>query len=590
MTSDELRHDAPPSPVSEGQTLSQQALIPGLPTILDHRLLRRQLSWLIGIRLVVVTSVALLYFLLTLIPAEPLRTLSPRFLFLLAGLTYVASLGYIGLLRMVPGREALHAYAQFLGDLGLITALVYWFGGAVSPFSMLYLVVISIAAALLRRSAGVLVANVAYVLFASISLSLYFGWIPPPNELSAETTALPRLLYNLTTHLFGFYGIALLTSYLARDVTLAERKLVERTEDLADLQVAYQDVVQSMSSGLVTAALDGTLTSVNRLGESLLHREADELVDRHLVETGLLDEEAWARLVVIAQQGGKVRRESEIEILGESRSFGYTAAPLCDAHGEQTGYLVVFQDLTEWHKLEEEVRIKDRMAAVGELAAGIAHEIGNPLAAISGSVQMLLPSAQEDSAREKLLQIVLRESRRLDRTIKGFLQFARPKEASSVRFDIARLLAEHVELLGNSEELTDRHTVRLDLDPASATVVADPDQIAQIFWNLSRNALRAMPEGGTLQVAGRVVDSRYRLEMRDTGCGMTPDERANLFHPFKSFFDQGTGIGMAIVYRIVEEHGGELHVESTPEEGTTIVVELPSAEVGAPRAVEEPVA
>jgi len=590
VTSDQLNQGEAASPASEGPLLPRPALLDSLRTIRDPRLLRRQLSWLIGIRLVIVTSVALLYFLLTLIPAEPLRALNPRFLYLLAGLTYIASLGYIGMLQLVPGREALHAYGQFLGDLGLITGLVYWFGGAVSPFSMLYLVVISIAATLLRRSAGVMVANVAYVLYASVALSLYFGWIPPPNELTAEATALPRLLYNLTTHLFGFYGVALLTSYLARDVTLAERKLVEKTEDLADLQVAYQDVVQSMSSGLVTTGLDGTLTSVNRVGESLLQREADDLVDRHLVETTLLDDEAWARLVVIARQGGKLRQEIEIDISGESRTFGYTAAPLCDAHGEHTGYLVVFQDLTEWHKLEQEVRIKDRMAAVGELAAGIAHEIGNPLAAISGSVQMLLPSAQEDTAREKLLQIVLRESHRLDRTIKGFLQFARPKEAANVRFDIARLLAEHVELLGNSEELTDQHTVRLDLDPASATVVADPDQIAQIFWNLARNALRAMPEGGTLQVAGRIVDSKYRLEVRDTGCGMTAEEQANLFHPFKSFFGQGTGIGMAIVYQIVEEHGGRLHVESTSEKGTTIVVELPFAEVGARTAVEEPVA
>jgi two-component system sensor histidine kinase PilS (NtrC family) len=217
------------------------------------------------------------------------------------------------------------------------------------------------------------------------------------------------------------------------------------------------------------------------------------------------------------------------------------------------------------------------MAAVGELAAGIAHEIGNPLAAISGSVQMLAPRNDGDQETGKLLQIVLRESQRLDRTIKSFLQFARPKERASVWFDVARLLGEQAQLLANSAELQSRHRLQVELDPPSARVLADPDQISQIFWNLVRNALKAMPEGGTLAISGRLAGETYRLCVRDTGHGMGAEERTKLFQPFKSFFDQGTGIGMAIVYRIVQEHGGRVHVESAPGAGTTIVAELPVA-------------
>ena len=243
----------------------------------------------------------------------------------------------------------------------------------------------------------------------------------------------------------------------------------------------------------------------------------------------------------------------------------------------QRGWNVVFQDLTRWRELEEQVRMKDRMAAVGELAAGIAHEIGNPLAAISGSVQMLSRSATGDAQQDKLLHILLKESQRLDRTIKGFLRFARPRDRSTVEFDVARLLAENFELLGNSDEVGEHHRLDLDLDPPTAWLVADPDQVSQVFWNLARNALKAMPDGGELRIGGHGDNGFYRISVEDTGRGMTEQQRANLFHPFQSFFDSGTGIGMAIVYRIVKDHGGELRVDSSEDGGTRITVVLPAA-------------
>jgi two-component system sensor histidine kinase PilS (NtrC family) len=237
---------------------------------------------------------------------------------------------------------------------------------------------------------------------------------------------------------------------------------------------------------------------------------------------------------------------------------------------------LIFQDLSDWRKLQEEVRIKDRMAAVGELAAGIAHEIGNPLAALSGSAQMLGAALPPGSDRHELLEIILKESQRLDRTIKSFLKFARPKERASVRFDIAQLLTENLQLLRHSQEVSERHRLELRLKPESANLIGDPDQISQIFWNLARNALKAMPDGGSLTVEGTLSDDQYRIRFTDTGRGMSAEERANLFHPFQSFFDSGTGIGMAIVYRIVQQHQGNLSVDSQEGAGTAVTVTLPA--------------
>ena len=512
-------------------------------------------------------------------PSPEPQMLRPEVVFRLGGLTFAATLVYIALLRILRRRPTVQAYIQFFGDLLLITALVYYLGGVESPFSMLYLIVIAVASTLLRRRAGISVASVANVLYAGLVLGLYFHYLPLPPG-APETVPVFRLAYSLAVHCFGFYGVALLTSYLAHNVARAERELEEKREHLADLEVVHRDVIESISSGLITTDLEGLITSINQAGLSILERPIEELVGRPIRESGLFSPERWGELTAASEGRRTLRAETELERGGDTRNVGFSISQLNDADGRHRGFIVIFQDFSRWRKLEGELRIKDRMAAVGELAAGLAHEIGNPLAAISGSVQMLSSAPNATPSQRKLIEILLKESQRLDRTIKGFLRFARPRERSSQPFDIARLLAENCELLRNSAEVSDRHRIEVKLDPPSASVIADPDQVSQIFWNLARNSLRAMPGGGTLTIVGRLDEEHYRMQVIDTGRGMTEEQRANLFHPFQSFFDGGTGIGMAIVYRIVQEHGGRLDVETRPGGGTTITVELPANQSG----------
>jgi two-component system, NtrC family, sensor histidine kinase PilS len=562
--------------------------------------LGKQLQWLIAIRLVVVTSVVLPYFLVQLAPGEPIETGAPsvvetgaqppapasdvearpalgnRLLYLLAGLTYLASLTYIVLLRALSGRHAVQAHIQFFGDLVLVTVLVYFFGGIASPFSILYLVVIAVATTLLKqRSTGV--ATLAFALYAGLLVVLYEGWLPMPDGtiLSQDFGVARRLVYNLAVHLFAFYSVALLTWFLVANVARAEQQLSAKSEDLADLETKYRDVIRSITSGLITADPEGRITSLNRSGERILRRGEEELVGRHVSETGIISVPQWRAFA--AESGGRGRLASEIEVVRDQAPIyvGFSLAELKNADGETTGAIVIFQDLTPWRQLEEEVRLKDRMAAVGTLAAGLAHEIGNPLAAISGSVQMLSRSAEEGSPQGRLLGILLKESQRLDRTIKGFLEYARPKRRQTAEFDVARLLAENFELLQNSPEVKPEHGLELRLDPPSAQLLGDPDGVSQVFWNLARNALKAMPEGGDLKITGELRDGVYEIGFADTGHGMDEQERADLFHPFQSFFDSGTGLGMAISYRIVQDHGGELSVDSRPGHHTRINVRLP---------------
>ncbi len=573
------------------------------------RLLARQLHWLIAIRLVVVSSVVLPFFLLQIAPHEraappqgsapllvrpaapdlaaPQVTVPPppvvpepavdtRLLYLLAGLTYVASLVYIVLLRLVPGRFRMHAYIQFFGDLALVTVLVYFFGGIESPFSIFYLLVIAVSTTLLeRRSTGV--ATLAFIFYAALMVALYEGWLPTPDgsTIVHDVATLRRLAYNLAIHLFAFYSVTFLTWFLVANVTRAEQELEEKREDLADLEIKYRDVIQSITSGLILTDPSGQVTSLNRAGRRILRRSEEDLVGRHVAESGIITPAQWQQFA--ERSGGQRRLTSEIEVVRDQAPIhvGFSLAELKTADGVSTGAIIIFQDLTPWRKLEEEVRLKDRMAAVGTLAAGLAHEIGNPLAAISGSVQMLGRSIDPEAPERRLLGILLKESQRLDRIIKGFLEYARPKRRSAQEFDVARLLAENFELLRNSPEVGAGHELRIELDPPSAQLEADPDGVSQIFWNLARNALKAMPEGGLLTVRGSRHGDAYEIEFFDTGKGMSEEERANLFHPFQSFFDSGTGLGMAIVYRIVQDHRGEVSVDSRPDAHTRITVRLP---------------
>ncbi|HXG57475.1 MAG TPA: ATP-binding protein [Thermoanaerobaculia bacterium] len=532
---------------------------------------------LIAVRVVVVTTLLLA----SLIIQYTVRELLPiTYIYVVAGLTYVLTLVYIAVGHIVRSRKA-NLMIQTAGDLMVETLLVYFTGGLDSPFSFLYLVSIIAASMMLYRRGGIFAASGAVILYGALADLMYYGVIPIPEQTLFMPTpwTSSRLYFNMAANFAGFYAAALLTAYIAEKLQRTSAELDANRQNLAELRALNQNVVDSIPSGLITLTTGGAVSFGNPAACSILQIPLAAILGRHVTDLDFFSPEEWAGVRAKLAEGGVVRKEIDhYDVAGEARSIGLAVTPLQTLDGEPAGYTVIFQDLTEMKKLEAELRLKDRMAAVGELSAGIAHEIRNPLAAIAGSVQILKDSKSLTPQEQRLMSIVLKESERLNKSIADFLRFVRPQEKNASEFDIAASLTETLDLLAHSSELRADHVIRREIDPPSFPIVGDADQIRQVFWNVARNAVQAMPQGGVLTVRTNVDDGTYRIEFSDNGRGMSEADLRRLFQPFRTNFPSGTGLGMAISYRIVQAHGGRIDVASREGEGTTITISLPAVD------------
>jgi two-component system sensor histidine kinase PilS (NtrC family) len=530
------------------------------------------LNWLTAIRIVVFLVILLSALLLH---ASSGVELPFSFVYALIGLTAAAIV--LGVLqwtlgRLIPARVG--AYFQLFGDLALVTVLVYCSGGPYSVFNFLYLVIIGTSAFLLFRTGAVVVATAGALLYGALVEFLAKGVLPLPPLVPGPEWASPRIRYNVLVTIAGFYGVAFMTAYLAEKLRAARTELVDRQRALYRLQNLHGNVIASMSSGLMTSDADQRITFLNRAGGELLGVDPARVAGRPLSEFGFVLPDDWATVWEHGRGWETFRGEIETDRGNLRRVLGYSLRGLREADGEQ-GLLILFQDLTEMKKLERRVRFNEQLAAVGELAAGIAHEIRNPLASISGSVQVLSNELTVGSAERRLMEIIVSESNRLSRILEDFLRFVRPQERSVADFDVATAVTEVMDLFCLSDEVSDAHRIEIRVSPPHSVISGDRDQIRQIVYNVAKNAVRAMAAGGTLTVLGREEDAWYSIRFSDTGRGMSEEELARLFTPFSTAFDGGTGLGMAIVRRIVEDHGGVIDAESRPGEGTTVTVLLP---------------
>jgi two-component system sensor histidine kinase PilS (NtrC family) len=535
------------------------------------------LVWLMVLRVVVVTAL-LGSAVVTEVLARPSEPREP--LYLLIALTYLLTLLYALAWPFTAAHRRELAYAQVLGDLLIVTGIVHSTGGIESNFSFLYLISIISASIILFGRGGLLAATVASVLYGALVQALYLGAIrayPAAPQPTAVVLPSQVVAYTIFLNVFAFYTVALLTSYLSESLRLAGRKLEEASDSLADLEAFSQTIIDSITSGLMTTDVEGRINFFNEAAANILVVGSQQAIGQEvkalLGENDDFLDRLKAKLAgrrYLRMEGAYLNRRGEELYLGMSVSY-----LLFDGE-KKSGFLFIFQDLTEIKRLEREVRLKENLATMGEMAAGMAHEIRNPLASISGSVQVLAEAEELTEEQKRLMDIIVRESERLSGTLTEFLAYARPPRFEPDQIDLRRVLEETATLLGHSSEVLPEHQIALDLPENPVMLFADPNQMKQITWNLARNALQAMPDGGRLEMAlARNGSGGVVMTFRDQGIGISGGEVHKVFEPFSGSFKRGSGLGLAIVYRIVKDYNGMIQVDSVASKGTVISVHFP---------------
>jgi two-component system sensor histidine kinase PilS (NtrC family) len=502
------------------------------------------------------------------------------FLFSVYGLTAV----YWYLLKKIESLSFL-AYLQTSGDILLVTALTYLTGGVDSGFSLLYHLTIISSSIILYRRGGYLSASLSSILYgAMLDMQYYnvFGFVRSQNFTAVQ------VLFLVFINILSFYIVGLLSGYLAERLRKTRQELQEKSVDFEGLRVLQEHILRSVGSGILTMDLQGNIASWNPAAELITGYRYDEIKSR------------WQQVFGDGMKGifghtdslkarpfrfdGQIMKKD-----GSTAILGMTASLLKDEANAVRGIILIFQDITKMIEMEEQVRTQERLATVGSLAAGIAHEIRNPLASLSGSIQVLQGELDLQGDNKHLMDIVVRETERLNTIITEFLDYARLKNAQNDQIELLPILDETIMLLKNCKDCSCNIRIRHTIDP-DVVIRGDAQRIRQVFWNLLLNACQAMPQGGEIVITARPFTrenddtSWWEISIADTGRGIAYDDRDKIFNPFFTTKTGGTGLGLAIVYRIIEDHRGTITVDSVPGKGTQFIIRLPMMEESAYRA------
>jgi two-component system sensor histidine kinase PilS (NtrC family) len=469
------------------------------------------------------------------------------------------------------------ARLQFAIDIILVTWLVWTTDVIHSPYIALYIVVIAASSLFLGPRDAVVISLGCAVAFTGSALAVLNG-VSRPATIDLLGASRAQTFQSIGLFDIAFLVVGLLSARLAERQSRSDVRLQAATQSLASLRALHERIVESIRSGVVTTDLQGRIYTFNAAAEEITgYDEADVRGQDASIFFGeikaIIDNSANTARV------GEAGPRFEADCLtadGLRLRLGFSVSPLFSETGDTTGTVITFQDLTHIRALEETSRRQDRLAAIGRMAASIAHEIRNPLAAMRGSIQMLRADMESESSQTELMEIILRESDRLNRIISDFLSYARPRSIIQSKVDVGELLQQTFTLLRHSEEMNESQIIKEEVPGTPVLIDADSEQLRQVFWNLARNALQAMPAGGMLRATVQNHShNRLRIAFSDTGRGMSPEQVEHLFEPFSSTTG-GTGLGLSIVYQIIRDHGGTINVRSREGQGTTITIELPS--------------
>jgi two-component system sensor histidine kinase PilS (NtrC family) len=536
---------------------------------------RASLAWLVKVRVAVIAF--LLAVELLIVHLTP-NNVNVRYFETVIIAWFTVSFFFMLLASLWPEYK-LQSIVQIFTDLAFTTALVYVTGGIDTFFNFLYPLVIIVASILLPRYWAYLTAAVSFICFGALLELTFFERIPS-FQYSARGD-LKSLQVVIAVNFCAYLAVAHLASALAAKLRQAGVELRDKSGELLSLQALHENVIHSIRSALITTDLEGRVTLMNAPGQKVLERTASSVYGRPIAD------------LFVDQLPNLDSTAAQCEVRGltpsgKEKTFDVNVTALIVPEQGTIGYVYTFEDRTELRRLENEIRMRDRLAAVGRLAAGIAHEIRNPLASIAGSINVLSEVTPFNEEQKTLVNIITRESTRLNNIISDFLVYSREKSFKFSRMDLIPLLEDALVLLSNRSQTKELTIVR-DYALPEAFAAIDADRIKQVFWNLLENAVRAMQGKGTITVSVRAAGDFLRISVRDTGPGIPPNLTEKIFEPFQSRFEGGTGLGLAIVYQIVQAHGAKIFVKSKLGSGAEFILEILHARAAVPEQEEAPV-
>jgi len=501
--------------------------------------------------------------------------------YVLVALIYLLTFCYVVVLKCIKNL-ARFAYFQLLIDTIFITAIIYTTGGIESIFSFLYQLNIIAGAILLYRRGGLIIASCSTILYGAFLDFSYYGLINPlgyryPYVYEYQVS---EIFYMILVNGAAFYLVAILSSFLSEQIRKGKAELKDRQRDLVDLEMLKENIVQSISSGLIAVDEHNKIIAFNKGAEEIFRVHSRDVMRREVSEV----------LPFVAPYLGRNTPNTVCQLVykgndNQRLDLLLNVSPLQGQDGNTRGEILIFQDTTRLMEMEREVKRVENLAMLGELAAGVAHEIRNPLASISGSIQVLNDSLSKGQAHvnKRLMDIVLREVDRLNHLVSDFLQFARPQRSKIEEFDLNKLIKDTLYLFQTSQRWSQKIEVEATFQ-RPLTIASDPQQLKQVFWNVLMNAYEAMPKGGMVRVrteresgssSSKEAERAVRIKVEDTGPGIDLSVIEDMFKPFSTAKKDGSGLGLAIVKKIVENLGGEVSGYNLQGGGAAISIVLP---------------
>ncbi len=466
---------------------------------------------------------------------------------------------YLYIMEFLPPdakKYKLFCYFQLITDTVLIEILILLTGGIESWFSFLLILVVIGSSIILGQRGGFIIASLGAILYGVLIDLQYYNYLPIKYNSSYDVK---DFFYNLVINTTGLYMTAFLMGYLVVRLERTSESLQKRDIDLKELYRFHSEVIENIPSGLFTTDLQGRITFINKAGEQIIGKAREMVLMKSITEIFPFLELP----LKLGRHNGKVFKGNEEQFIGMNISMNR------DSQGRELGFIGTFQDLTNIIRMEEEIKRKDRLAAIGELSANIAHEIRNPLASIKNSIEMLKEGVLPDETKKRLMEIAIKEMDRLNTIVSDFLMYSNPKPLEKRLVNLSEIVNSVVEMVNTDTNITIEKDIQEDI-----YLMVDEYKIRQLIWNILINAVQASTPGSIVRVSLKDTGSFCNIKIRDYGEGIAENDLEKIFYPFFSTKKEGTGLGLAIAYRIVEEHGGKIEVQSTVGEGTEFSIYL----------------